>query len=660
MSAAHGIQTIEKLTEENYESWKIQMRSVLVCNDMWDYVNGTIPRTAENTAVWTVKDQKALALIVLSMSRGQLNHVKKAETSEAAWNELKRVHESKGPVRKATLYKQLYRMKKNSEISMNTYINDFTNKAEQLTEAGIKIPDDLLSIMLLSSLPDDFENFSIAIESRDEIPNIDSLKIKLLEEEARQNERAGRNDPEKGQNSDALISRAHGRDKQKRSNLTDKYAKQNLKKFTGKCFNCSKIGHKSADCRIKTKRGETNNKSDAMTAIVCNTKVEQSSDWFLDSGATRHMCNDDQRFTVLNDTDRSKVFTAAEHCMDSSSVGEINMEVKNRGSKNMVKLKDTMYVPALRNNLMSVSTITDNGYIVVFDEYRATIKRRDGSTALTATKKNQLYVVDETNNRAMATRDVNDDKMTRWHQRYGHLNISDLKNLKMKEIVKGIDFTIKTDKFQCKICDQSKIHTQPFKPSKNRENGILNLIHSDICGPMNVESLGGSRYFVTFIDDFSRYTEIIMLRKRSDVLQAFRNYKRRMENQTGRRIKKLRTDNGKEYLSNDFKKFLEDEGIARQLSVEYTPQQNGVAERANRTIVEMARCMLQQSGLPQSLWAEAVSTATFIRNRCPTKCLNNKTPIEAWTDNKPYVGFFRIFGSKVIALNKGPKRGKFL
>jgi len=92
----------------------------------------------------------------------------------------------------------------------------------------------------------------------------------------------------------------------------------------------------------------------------------------------------------------------------------------------------------------------------------------------------------------------------------------------MKEIVKGIDFTIKTDKFQCEICDQSKIHTQPFKPSKNRENGILNLIHSDICGPMNVELLGGSRYFVTFID-FSRYTEVIMFR--SDVLQVFKNYK---------------------------------------------------------------------------------------------------------------------------------------
>lgn len=110
---------------------------------------------------------------------------------------------------------------------------------------------------------------------------------------------------------------------------------------------------------------------------------------------------------------------------------------------------------------------------------------------------------------------------------------------------------------------------------------------------MSTESLGGSKYFVTFIDDFSRYTEVIMLRKRFDVLEAFKNYKRRVENQfqiTGRQIKKLRTDNGKEYLSNEFKKFLEEESIARQLSVEYTPQQNGVAERANRNIVEMARC----------------------------------------------------------------------
>lgn len=263
MATAHGIQSIEKLNEDNYESWKIKMRSILVCNDLWGYVNSTVELTDENASTWTMKDQKALALIVLSVSRGQLNHVKRVEISKvASWLELKRVHESKGPVRKATLYKQLYRMRKDPEITMNTYINNFTNKAEQLVEAGIKIPDDLLSIMLLSSLPDDFENFSIAIESRDEVPSIDSLKVKLLEEEARQNERAGRSDSEKGQSENALSSRVPGRDKHKRANPSDKSTSQNQKKFTGKCFNCAKIGHKSVDCRLKTKRSETNNKND--------------------------------------------------------------------------------------------------------------------------------------------------------------------------------------------------------------------------------------------------------------------------------------------------------------------------------------------------------------------------------------------------------------
>lgn len=146
--------------------------------------------------------------------------------------------------------------------------------------------------MLLSSLPNDFENFSIAIESCDDIPSIDSLKVKLLEEEARQNERAGRNGSGKGQSNDALISHTRGREKQKQIDSSDKSTKYNLKKFTGKCFNCSKVGHKSADCRMIPKQSDTNSKSEAMTAVVCNNVVSKPNDWFLDSGAMRHMYND--------------------------------------------------------------------------------------------------------------------------------------------------------------------------------------------------------------------------------------------------------------------------------------------------------------------------------------------------------------------------------
>lgn len=150
-----------------------------------------------------------------------------------------------------------------------------------------------------------------------------------------------------------------------------------------------------------------------------------------------------------------------------------------------------------------------------------------------------------------------------------------------------------------------------------------------------------------------------MLRQKSEILTAFKTFEKRVEKETGCSIKRLRTDNTKEYTSKEFKRFLEEEGIDRQLTVEYTPQQNGIAERANRTLVEMARCLMLQAKLPNSLWAEAINAATFLRNRCPTKSFENKTPYEAWYGEKPYVGFLRVIGSKTIALNKSGQCKKF-
>lgn len=124
----------------------------------------------------------------------------------------------------------------------------------------------------------------------------------------------------------------------------------------------------------------------------------------------------------------------------------------------------------------------------------------------------------------------------------------------------------------------------------------------------------------------------------------------RVERETDYKIIVFRSDNAKEYISNIFTELLEDEGISRQLTAEYTPQQNGVAERANRTLVEMARCMLVESGLPRTLWAKAISMVAFIRNRCPTSALQGKAPFEMWTGKKPDVTCLRVFGCKAFAL----------
>jgi len=657
MATATSLANIEKLTEVNYELWKVQMKSILVFNDLWQYVDGSEVKPAENAQEWLRKDSKALALINLSITHGQLNHVKKAVSSKEAWDGLKAVFESRGPVRKAALYKQLLRMEKKASTTMTQYVADFTRKAEQLEEAGIEVPDELLSIMLLGSLPAEFESFSVAIESRDEIPSLENLKVKLIEEEARQSDRITKTNEDN--NNNALLVK--GRSKYAHVKSKDSYTKANTKKFTGKCFNCDKVGHMSRNCKAKPKNNGSNDVSDAMTAIACNTEmIDKPKTWYLDSGATKHMCNDKRIFETIKDDNQLKVYTAAEHFVKSNGVGDINLNIKtNQNVTNSVKLKNALYVPELRNNLLSVSSVTDNGYTVTFKKNRATINRKDGSIVLTATKREHLYVINEKKEYAAFIDEKDQINLRKWHQRYGHLNVTDLKAMQSKNMVKGINFASKTNEINCEVCAKCKIHVQPFKPSSNREKNILGLIHSDICGPMSTESIGGAKYFVTFIDDSSRYTEVAMLRNKSDVIQAFKNYKQRVENQTGLRIKRLRTDNGREYLSKDFNDFLKEEGIQRQLSVEYSPQQNGVAERANRTLVEMARCMMLQANLPDSLWAEAINTAAYLRNRCATKSLNGITPFEAWTQRKPYVGFFRTIGSKTIALNKNRKGKKF-
>ncbi|KAL0117643.1 hypothetical protein PUN28_008795 [Cardiocondyla obscurior] len=474
MATVSSLANIDKLTETNYELWKIQMKSVLVFNDLWKYTEGTEIKLTADAQDWIRKDSKALALINLT---------------------------------------------------------------------------------------------------RDEIPTLENLKIKLIEEEARQSDRVPKTS-EDHNNNDALLAKGRSeRSKWSNAKPKDSHTKASAVKFSGKCFNCGKSGHMSRFCKAKPKRSEANDATEAMTAIACKAEIiNKSNTWYLDSGATRHMCNNESAFATLKNDERIKVHTASEHFVESGGRGDIKLDAKsNRQLINQVKLKNALYVPELRNNLLSVSSITDNGYTVKFEKDRATVNRKNGSVVFTASKRDQLYVVNERKEQAAFVNEKDKIDLIKWHQRYGHLNIRDLKAIKVKDMVLGMNLASKTNEIDCEVCAKCKIHVKPFKPSSSRETSILGLVHSDICGPISTESIGGAKYFVTFIDDCSRYTEVVMLRNKADVFQAFKNYKKKAENQTGQRIKKFRTDNAREYLSNNFTNFLKEEGVRHQLSVEYTP-----------------------------------------------------------------------------------------
>jgi len=205
---------------------------------------------------------------------------------------------------------------------------------------------------------------------------------------------------------------------------------------------------------------------------------------------------------------------------------------------------------------------------------------------------------------------------------------------------------LKENNESCDGCLLGKQHRLPFSTDKAwRAKDLLELIHTDVCGPMRTPSHHNNRYFILFIDDFSRMTWVYFLKAKLEVFGIFKKFKALVEKQSGKQIKVLRSDRGKEYTSREFDKFCEDEGIEKQLTVAYTPQQNGVSERKNRTVMEMARSMLKEKGMPKIFWAEAVYIVVYILNRCPTKAVKDKTPIEAWSVRKPSAKHLRVFGS---------------
>ncbi|GJX88874.1 retrovirus-related pol polyprotein from transposon TNT 1-94 [Tanacetum coccineum] len=236
-----------------------------------------------------------------------------------------------------------------------------------------------------------------------------------------------------------------------------------------------------------------------------------------------------------------------------------------------------------------------------------------------------------------------------WHKRLGHMSEAGLQVLEKqglfgKKSLGKLDF--------CENYVLGKSHRVSFGVGRHTTQGVIVYVHSGLLGLSQVESLGGKRYFLSIVDDYSRRVWVYILRFKHEAFGKFKEWKQLVENQTGRTVKKLRTDNSLEFCNREFEQLCIESGIARHLTVAGMPQQNGVAERMNRTLMDKVRCLLIQSGLPKTFWAEATCTAAYLINRSPSRAIEKKTPMEMWSGHLSDYGMLRIFGCVAYPHNK--------
>jgi hypothetical protein len=212
----------------------------------------------------------------------------------------------------------------------------------------------------------------------------------------------------------------------------------------------------------------------------------------------------------------------------------------------------------------------------------------------------------------------------------------------------------------CSACQAGK-QVGAHHPHKNimTTDRPLELLHMDLFSPIAYISIGGSKYCLVIVDDYSRFTWVFFLQEKSQTQETLKGFLRRSQNEFGLRIKKIRSNNGTEFKNSQIEGFLEEEGIKNEFSSPYTLQQNGVVERKNRTLLDMARTMLDEYKTPDRLWAEAINTACYSISRLYLHRILKKTSYELLTGKKPNVSYFRVFGSKCFILVKRGRKSKF-
>jgi hypothetical protein len=633
---------VERFNGENFHNWQYRLEMLLKAKRLWniakgnEVLSGSDANDQQKQKEHQEKLDETMALISMTIDDRHISIIQNVKTPKEALEKLATYYQNPGPSNKLFLRQKLTQCKLEENESIMEFINKIQKLKMQLEQIGSNVTDEEVLLTVFNGLPEKYRSVVTALQCFNNL-TLDMVTSRLLHEELRLNQHQEHEDK-------ALFSRSSKRNGRRNKPKTDHRRNPEVK-----CWNCGEKGHIKKDCKKGTYHRQANY---VELFMASKEKQLKESVWILDSGATQHMCCKKELFQELNDIRPINVYLGDNSCINALGKGIVRFKMKDRNNKEVVTmLRDVLYVPSLTKNLFSIPKATEVGAKFEIEEDKVLVKNSKNHIVGKATKKGNLFVLDcEPERSQVNITDGKPDEAILWHKRLGHINFAKMK--KLNDMVDGIpNLKIDTHYF-CESCIKGKHKRKDIskKPSL-RENEPLKLVHTDICGPMSVASLGGHRYFTTFIDDTTRYTHVAFLKNKSEVSTKFKEYATMIETQTGLKIKAIRSDYGGEYTGYPFQQFLKEKGILHKPVAPHTPEHNGVAERKNRTLVEMARTMIEDKNLPKSFWAEAISLSNYLLNRLPTKALEDKTPFEALFKERPNLENIKVFGSKAFMLN---------